>query len=300
MMSQSYTVDDISKLLKVSKLTVYDLIKKGDIPAYRVGRQMRVDVLDFERYKLSGKREIVAEEGSKPSSRPIVITGQDESLDILARTLGGKVFENRPLRSYVGSLDGLIAMYQGDVDIVSTHLFDGDTKTYNIPYIRKLLVSKSFIVLKFIQRKAGLYVAKGNPQNINDWKDLKETSITMVNREAGSGARALLDEQLRIHHIRKDEVTGYENEAISHLAVASAVASGRADVGIGIKRVAQMTEIDFVPLITESYDLVILKTEENNRLIADVQAILKDNRFKEELESLNYTFDGIGEVIWEQ
>lgn len=299
-MSSSYTVDDISRLLKVSKLTVYDLIKKGDIPAYRVGRQMRIDALDLERYKAGGKREILAEEGNKPSSRPIVISGQDESLDILARTLEGKVLENRPLRSYVGSLDGLMAMYHGEVDIVSTHLFDGDTGTYNIPYIRKLLVSKSFIVLQFIQRKAGLYVAKGNPKNIKKWYDLKKDSITIVNREAGAGARALLDEQLRIYNIEKDEVNGYENEEISHLAVASAVASGRVDAGVGIERVAQMTNIDFIPLITESYDLVILKKAENNQLITDVQTILKSDRFKEELESLNYIFDGIGEVIWEQ
>lgn len=47
----SYTIEEVAGLLKVSKLTVYDLIKKGLIPAYRVGRQMRVDEEDLKQYK---------------------------------------------------------------------------------------------------------------------------------------------------------------------------------------------------------------------------------------------------------
>src|SRR5699024_10390008 len=86
-MSQSYTPEDLAHLLQVSKLTVYDLIKKGDIPAYRVGRQMRIDAVDIERYKSRGKevKQQVAESSS--SLRTVVITGQDNSLDMLAREL---------------------------------------------------------------------------------------------------------------------------------------------------------------------------------------------------------------------
>lgn len=299
-MSQSYTVDDIAKLLKVSKLTVYDLIKKGDIPAYRVGRQMRIDALDLERYKSRGKGIKIAPENVDSSSRPIVISGQDESLDIFARVLEGRNSENRPLRSYVGSLDGLIEMYKGETDIVSTHLFDGNTDTYNIPYVQKLLVSRPFVIIKFIKREAGLYVAKGNPKNINSWEDLGKSTITIANREAGAGARVLLDEQLRIHEIQRTEVNGYEIEHTSHMAIASAVASNQADVGVGIERTARMADIDFIPLVTESYDLVLLDTAKTRDLIINVQAILKSEQFQDKLISLGYSIEGIGDIVWSQ
>src|SRR5690625_1106948 len=131
---------------------------------------MRVDAQDLERYKSRGRevkpQGIEAETKTKTLSSQVVISGQDSSLDILARALEKKSSDYIPLRSYVGSLDSLIAMYKGKADIVSTHLLDGDTGEYNVPYIRKILVSKSFLVMKFITRKAGFYVAKGNPKNI--------------------------------------------------------------------------------------------------------------------------------------
>lgn len=304
--NESYTTEDIARLLKVSKLTVYDLIKKGELQAYRVGRQMRIDASELENYKVRGQEVKTSQVGASgevkeaPSSkRQIVISGQDPSLDILARRLESLGQSFRPLRSYAGSLDSLIAMYQGKADIVSTHLFDGDTSAYNVSYIRKILVSKSFIVVNLLKRNAGLYVAKGNPKNIRTWTDLKNPHITLVNREAGAGARVLLDEQLRIHKIARAEINGYENEQTSHMAIASAVAGGVADVGVGIEQTAKLINVDFIPMIEESYDLVMLKTEQNKQLISSVLSILKDEKFKEELQSLGNQIKGIGDVIWE-
>lgn len=305
--NESYTTEEIANLLKVSKLTVYDLIKKGELQAYRVGRQMRVDAKELENYKVRGQ-EVKTNplpqnnEGNNqhPSIRSLVISGQDSSLDILARQLEMKTRDFRPLRSYVGSLDSLISMYQGQADIVSTHLFDGDTKTYNTSYVRKLLVSKSFMIVNFIRRQAGLYVAKGNPKQLAGWADLANPYVTIVNREAGAGARVLLDEQLRLHGISRNQVKGYENEHTSHLAIASVVANGGADVGVGTLQATKVADIDFIPLIQESYDLVMLKNEQNEELIATVLAVLNDANFKEKLQSLGYEIEGIGNVIWEQ
>lgn len=299
--NESYTTDDIARLLKVSKLTVYDLIKKGELTAYRVGRQMRVDADDLERYKTHGKeKKMVRTTDSVKEAQTVVISGQDNSLDILARALDNRLEGYQPLRSNAGSLDSLIAMYQGKADIVSTHLLDGDTNEYNVPYIRKLLVSKSFIVIKFITRQAGLYVAKGNPKNIANWQDLKDPSIKIVNREAGAGSRVLLDEQLRINNINREEVNGYNHEVTSHYAVASAVANGKADVGVGIEQTSKVANVTFIPLITENYDLVMLKSKQNEKLIKVVMETMKDNAFKESLLALEYDISNMGKIMWEQ
>lgn len=313
MTNESYTIEEVAQLLKVSKLTVYDLVKKGELPSYRVGRQMRVDAIDLERYKEQGKgikaAKIFQAEGqidqqqqtSRPhSNRSVIISGQDVSLDILSSSIAANNPVLRPLRSYVGSLDSLISMYKGESDIVSMHLLDGDTNEYNIPYARKILVSDPIIIINLTSRAAGLYVQKGNPHNISSWNDLARNDIKIINREKGSGARVLLDEQLRLNGILANNIDGYNNIKTSHLSVAGAIANEEADIGVGIERVAKTVGVDFIPLINERYDLIILKSDENIELIKTVLQILQSEQFKNQLHSLGgYDVQLTGEVMYE-
>jgi len=313
----SYTTEEISKLLKISKLTVYDLIKKGDLPSYRVGKQMRVDASDLEAYKTRTKggtastpKKDLAEppsqqqyyaQAASSSKRSLVITGQDVSLDILAKHIERHVSNYRPLRSYVGSLDSLISMYKGESDIVSTHLLDGDTGEYNIPYIRKLLTGSSYLVMNLVSRSAGLYVKQGNPKQIYGWADLKKPGLQLVNREKGSGARVLLDEQLRLHGIPYQRISGYEQEESNHMGVAGKVATGDADFGVGIERAAYMVgDVEFIPLIQERYDLVMLKKTENLEWIERLKQVLQSESFHNELRPIQgYDLSQTGRILFE-
>ncbi|MCL6601643.1 MAG: helix-turn-helix transcriptional regulator [Paenibacillus sp.] len=335
----SYTAEEIAQLLKISKLKVYDLIKKGELPSYRVGKQMRVDASDLEAYKQHSRSNQAAKntatvagmatdtvtaapfslsdaspvpvlptlsgsgspQPSKQAGRSIVITGQDMSLDILATYLERSMPADRPLRSYAGSLDSLIAMYHGESDIVSTHLLDGDTGEYNLPYIRKLLVGFPYIVIHMLARSAGFYVQKGNPKGITSWAHLQQKGLTLINRERGSGARVLLDEQLRLLGISPASLIGYESEENSHLAVAGKVARGEADIGIGIEKAAKIVDgVEFIPLIQEKYDLVMLKKPENRAWIHSVIEILRSTPFRSELSSIHgYDLSESGNVVYE-
>ncbi len=151
-----------------------------------------------------------------------------------------------------------------------------------------------------VSRTAGLYAAKGNPKSLTSWSDFSRDELRMINREQGSGARVLLDEQLRLHRISKEQIRGYEDEESSHLGVAGVVAKGEIDIGVGIEKVAAFAGIDFIPLITESYDLVILKTRQNTELLRAVQAIISSSQFKEELASIGYDVSRTGTVLYEQ
>lgn len=315
----SYTTEEIASLLKISKLTVYDLIKKGELPSYRVGKQMRVDAADLEAYKQRAKAAQQAERYAAPAVpvsssgtsgtaaasdhavRPLVITGQDISLDLLAKHLEKQASGVRPLRAYAGSLDSLIAMYRGEADIVSTHLWDGDTGEYNLPYIRKILVGSSYLVVNLLARRAGLYVKRGNPHQISGWGDLRRPGLRFVNREKGSGARVLLDEQLRLHGIPRERLDGYEAEESNHLGVAGKVAAGEADVGVGIEKAAAIVGgVEFIPLIQERYDLVMLKTPANRRWIEAAARVLKSESFRSELAAISgYDLSLTGQVLYE-
>ncbi|MFF2500897.1 substrate-binding domain-containing protein [Peribacillus sp. NPDC058075] len=299
----SYTIEEVAQLLKVSKLTIYDLVKKGDLPVFRVGRQMRMDAKDLELYIYNHKSSTspvpVADSPKNEVKDSLVISGQDMVLDILGQYIQ-KDTSYKTLRSNTGSLSGLISMYNGESDIVSLHMFDGDTGEYNLPYIKKILVGYPYILLNLVSRKAGLYVKKGNPFGLTTWTDLKHKDLAIINRERGSGARILLDEQLRIHSISSKNLKGYENEETNHLSVASAVSAGIADVGVGIEKAAKIVGIDFVPLITERYDLVILKSPKNEQLINVVKRILSLNSFQAEIKALgDYDISQTGSIICE-
>ncbi|MFS0728055.1 substrate-binding domain-containing protein [Paenibacillus sp. 1P07SE] len=306
----SYTTEEIAKLLKVSKLTVYDLIKKGDLPSYKVGKQMRVDASDLEAYKQRTRLPSPASgaptqdmppAGTQPAGS-LVITGQDVSLDILAAHLAKAAPQLRPLRSYVGSLDSLLALYRGESDIVSTHLLDGDTGEYNLPYIRRILVNDAYLVVHLLARQAGLYVARGNPKSLTGWADLAKPGLKLLNRERGAGARVLLDEQLRLHGIDRRALQGYDEEQPSHLAVAARVAEGLADVGIGIEKAAAIIgdAVTFIPLITERYDLVMRKQPGRTAWQENVLAVLRSPEFRRELAAIaGYDVSDTGKVLLE-
>ncbi|WP_462411507.1 substrate-binding domain-containing protein [Neobacillus sp. Marseille-QA0830] len=304
----SYTIEEVSQLLKVSKLTLYDLVKKGELPVFRVGRQMRIDAKDLDIYinsqKVNQNTKFFAPDPEPHRNRAkdtdkIVISGQDLVLDILVKSIE-KASAFKPLRSFTGSLNRLISMYNGECDIVSLHLFDGETGDYNLPYIKKILVGHEYILLNLLSRKAGLYVQKGNPLSLATWSDFNRKDIKMVNREKGSGARILLDEQLRINHISPRGIKGYDQEESSHLSVASAVSSGLADVGVGNEKAAKIVGVDFIPLVTERYDLVILKTPQFEPLIGTVKDILSSKEFQAEIHSLgDYDVSQTGKIIYE-
>ncbi len=289
----SYTTEEVAKRLKVSKLTVYDLIKKGELPSYRVGRQMRIDAADLDQYikqMKTGKVQVnpVKNDGSSILNT-CIISGQELTLDMLAKRIENRLPSSNVLRAY-----------QGEGSIVSLHLFDGETGTYNIPYVKRILVGQPCLMINLLSRNVGFYVQKGNPKKIKTWADISGSTIKFVNREKGSGIRVLVDEQLRIRKLNKADISGYEWEESNHLGVATQVANGKADVGVGSEKFSQIVNVDFIPIMKEQYDLVILKNKENEELIEVVKDILQSEEFHNELNAIGgYDITKTGQIVYE-
>lgn len=311
------TPQEVADILKIAKNTVYELIKRGDLNGYRVGNKVRVDVKDVEEYKnrsktiknsnsvngitsdASGGRanSLYYEEVSRHND--FVICGQDVLLDILSRYLQSKGVQ--ALRSYVGSYNGLYSLYHGHVQIATAHLWDGDSGQYNIPFVRRMLPGIPAVIIHLACRVQGFYVAKNNPKGIKDWEDLRRNDITMINREKGSGTRILLDEHLRKLGISSENLNGYRRESTSHLAIASTIARGESDLGIGNEKTSQQVkEIDFIPLQVERYELVIKKEDIDKAPFAAVLEILRSPDFKAELEGIGgYDLQETGVIVAE-
>lgn len=309
------TTQEVADMLKIAKNTVYELIKRGELNAYKVGKKVRIDLKDVEEYKNRSKTikpaQAVNENNavisvSKPRTDKtkqsgFVICGQDIILDILSRYLQFHPEGIQALRSYVGSYDGLYDLYHDEVQLTTVHLWDGETDEYNIPYVKRMLPGIPAVIIHLATRLQGFYVGKGNPKNIRGWEDLRRADITFINREKGSGTRVLLDEKLNKLGIDAEQVEGYHRESTSHLAIASTVARGGADVGLGNEKSAlQVNGVDFIPLQTERLDLVFKKRDMDKPELRAVMEILNQSDFRAELAGIGgYNMDDIGKIIKE-
>lgn len=312
---RSLTALEVSELLKINKNTVYELVKRGELPGYKIGKKLRIDEKDVFEYinsqktfSRSSKDSIKECFENNSNTNPefkiendIIISGQDIILDVLARHIEEKIENTRVLRSNVGSYTSLCDLYNDKISISSSHLWDGDTNEYNTSYVRRLIPGIPCIIINLAYRKQGFYVAKGNPYNIKTWNDLIKNNIRIVNREKGSGTRVLLDEKLRLYNVDGYSISGYSFEQSSHLAVASSIAVGDGDVGIGIEKVAhQVSGIDFVPIQEERYDLIIKKSCLKYPMYKLIIKIIQSEKFKKEITGLGeYDLRDIGKILVE-
>ncbi len=318
--ASSLTPQEVADLLKITKNTVYELIKRGELPAYRVGRKIRVERQDVEAYKKQGKScELTPHQDAAPYRTPpagppnyqpeevsayrqgLVICGQDILLDILTRHLERHPQEVHAFRNYGGSFAGLLALYQDQAHMAAIHLWDGDTGSYNIPFVRRFLPGVPAIIVHLAIRMQGFYLAADNPKNIKGWHDLTRPDVRFINREKGCGTRVLLDEQLRRLELDRRLISGYGKEEFSHLGVASTVARGEADVGMGNEKAAmQVRGVEFLPLHKERYELVIKQEDLHHPHTRAVIEILQSDEFKKEVQGLgDYDLTETGRIVAE-
>jgi putative molybdopterin biosynthesis protein len=206
----------------------------------------------------------------------VMVGSHDLTLDILANALG-KFYPPIFLSSHhVGSLGGILATKNGTCHMAGIHLLDPDSGEYNFPYVHRYLKGIDVRVIHLVNREQGLIVQRGNPKKIKGLEDLLRKDISFINRQKGSGTRILLDHTLKTLSIGSDQIQGYEKEEYTHMAVASTVASGVADAGIGILSAARVLDLDFIPMGTERYDLIIpsiyFEDEKIQRMIETVRS----------------------------
>ena len=187
----------------------------------------------------------------------LVIAGCDPTIPIVAGHLrrAHPAFGLRWLA--VGSLRALGLVRDGAAHVAGMHLRSVGTGSAAPPAVHRTLRGCEAAVVRFVTWDQGLIVVPRNPKGIHGVADLARRGVSIVNRERGSGARALLDAELARCGLAAAHVRGYDREASTHLAVAQAVALGFVDAGVGIRAAARAHGLGFVPLQREHYDLVI-------------------------------------------
>jgi len=228
----------------------------------------------------------------------LAIGSHDLTLDLMAQFLAEH--DRRLASANVGSQGGLIALQRGEAHLAGSHLLDVETGEYNISYIRQYMPNIPVKVMALVGREQGLILRRGNPKGIKSLEDLSKSNVQFVNRQRGAGTRVLLDYHLKKIAIHPNSIVGYSQEEYTHLGIAAAVASGRADCGLGIAAAAKALDLDFIPLFNERYDLVIPKAHAESDLLAPLFGLLVDADFRKAVSQLTgYDVSVMGTSILE-
>jgi len=219
--------------------------------------------------------------------KTILCTGShDLTLDLLHDLLK-KSDPAYPLAStHVGSLGGIMAIRENMTHIAGSHLLDPETGEYNLSYIKQYLTGMDVALVTLTHRQQGFMVRPGNPKNIKGINDLLREDITLVNRQAGSGTRVLLDYELDRAGLDSDAIKGYEFKEYTHMSVAVAVMSGKADAGLGIMAAARALQLDFIPVTEERYDILIPREYLASQSIQQLLNCIHSGQFKEAVEQM--------------
>ncbi len=228
----------------------------------------------------------------------VVVGSHDLVLDIIANLIQERRPGRRLISSHVGSMGGLTALLRGEAHLAGIHLLDEDSGTYNLPAVRQILGDRPMALVNLSYRTQGMMIPRGNPLAISGLSDLIRPGVRFINRQRGSGTRLLLDYLLRKEQIAPGQISGYEREEYTHLAVAVSVASGNADVGLGIQAAAASLGLDFIPVGDERYDLCIPADLWETEEILVVREILNDPEFSKAVGGLQgYDFRDCGRIF---
>lgn len=241
--------------------------------------------------------ELIRSEGE--ISRTVVVIGShDNTLDLLANQIKTRGRGINLSSSHVGSLGGILAIRKGHAHIAGTHLLDPETGEYNVSYIEKYLSEVEIHLVNLAYRDQGLILEKGNPKRISGLEDLARDDVLFVNRQGGSGTRVLLDYRLKELGIDPSSIMGYDHEEFTHMAVAVEVLSQAADVGLGIQAAARALDLDFIPVVTERYDLIVPSRYFDDEKIQLVFDVIRSREFREMAESLGgYDLRDAGKIF---
>lgn len=301
-MKQLLSTKEVAQLLDINEKMVYNLVAEKGLPATKItGKWL------FPRHLVEQWIETNTINYPKPSTflppyqGLLIITGSNDLLlDKTISLFNTLYLEHVAVFGNLGSMGGLRALRQNLCHMASSHLLQENENEYNFDFATKEL-EKMPAVVNFCKREQGILVQKGNPKKINEIADIARPGVRIVNRPLSTGTRLLFDRELNNAGIRGEKIEGYHNELSRHMDVGLEILTGRADAGPGIKPVASLLGLEFIPVRWERYDLLITKERFFDKGVQLFIGLLQEQSFYD----LTKMFDGYdvtlsGKIVYPQ
>ncbi|MCK5836497.1 MAG: helix-turn-helix transcriptional regulator [Desulfobacula sp.] len=297
-MGEMLSTREVAKFLNINEKMVYSLIAEKGLPASKVTGKWLFPMNLVLQWIETGTENYPQLATLPPYNGLVLIAGSNDLLlDKIISTFNLKHKEHMAMFGIAGSMGGLKALKQNLCHIASSHLI-ADNEDYNFPFLKDEMNHLPAVV-NFCLREQGLILQKGNPKKIRSVKDLGKSDIRIINRQQGTGTRQLFDKELKKAEIKGDTLDGYEDCFFRHMDVGLQILSGKADAGPGIRPVASILGLDFIPICQERFDLLINKDRFFDQGIQLFLSLLKGKVIKMAAEEYGgYDLSYTGKMIY--
>jgi putative molybdopterin biosynthesis protein len=303
MTKEMLSTKEVAEYLSINEKQVYRLIKEKKIPATRITGKWLFPKGLIDEWVMNSARESVRTPARKstPENQIVIAGSNDLALELLVKNANLLHPEFTISISSIGSLAGLIALKNESCHIAASHLLDLETGEYNTSFIKKHFPQLKVVILNLAHREQGLIVKKGNPLGIKTLSDLAGKKVRFVNRQEGSGTRVLVDYRLKENGIDPAEISGYDRIAYTHMEVALDVFSGSADAAVGIYATVRLLGLDFIPLTTERFDLIIPSDIFASTAVKALREVLTSAEYKSNISRMGgYETQETGKIMYER
>lgn len=292
---------EVAKYLDIHEKQVYLLIKASKIPCTRVtGKWIFPKTLIDEWIQSSAQDSFqqARKKINKIEGALLAAGSNDPVLDMLLTAVRKDHPDFNVFSANTGSIKGLEAFNTGLTDIAFSHLFDPETGDYNAPYLKAYCPDQNPVVVNMFYREVGFLLTKTKATIFKGWESLTGRRIRFVNRQKGSGIRLLMDRELKERNISGGDIQGYDNEVYTHFEVGLSIVSGEADVGIASAAVAKILDLDFQPLVSERFDMILDKSTFFQPVVQTFIEALKSDQFRSKVEKIgHYGFKNSGRIL---
>ena len=301
-MENLMSTKEVATFLNVNEKMVYTLVAEKNLPATKItGKWLFPKHLVEQWVEANTTNFPEAVQKLPPYHGLLIIAGSNDLLlDKAISLFNATNSEEIVVFGNLGSMGGLSALRKNLCHIASSHLLQDNGSDYNFSFASRELDAMPAVV-NFCSREQGIILQKGNPKNIRAVKDLGKPGITIVNRSLATGTRLLLDNELRTAGIKGEKIAGYQNIVNRHMDVGLEILAGNAYAGPGIRPVAALLGLDFIPLRWERFDLLVSKDIFFEPGVQKFQGLLHEKAFKNLAKSLDgYDISDSGKMVFPQ
>jgi putative molybdopterin biosynthesis protein len=294
------TVKEASHLLKINEKKLYSLLNEGKLPGTKVTGKWLFPRAELEEF-MSGKAQETVKKAflnSLTNKKVLLLCGSDDPAIAMAQGVFHSVEPGLLLfSSSVGSREGIRLLRDGLCSIAVSHLYDHNSGEFNFPFLGEYFEDPGEIVLvNLFHRTVGYVYRKGTASNL---RECAESGMRFVNRQKGSGVRALVDHLMEEEGIKPAALKGYEREVFTHFDVARSVAAGDADLGVAAESLAASAKLGFALLREERFDMIVKRAGFFDRHIQAFLEFVRSDRFSGLLKTMKgYSCRDTGRVMY--
>jgi putative molybdopterin biosynthesis protein len=299
-MTQLFSTKEVANFLGINEKMVYTLIANKGLPASKVtGKWIFPRHLVEQWVESNTVNYPQSHHVLPPYEGLMIIAGSNDILLEKALALFNRRHpEHLSVFGNLGSVGGINALRRGLCHMATSHLLQENGNEYNFDFLKRQF-DRMPVVVNFCKRDQGILLQKGNPRKINTVKDLGKSDIRIVNRSLATGTRLLFDRELKQAGIAGERIAGYDREVNRHLDVGLEILGGRADAGPGIRPVAALLGLAFMPLRQERYDLLVTRERFFDQGIQYFLSLLHEKGFIQAAEQLEgYDVSKSGKMIF--